>query len=263
MAFVMPAQPVDHHVKTLLILQQRRDVVKENPRLRVVRNFADQLLQIFHSSGSWLFREFNREISEVLCLNLAGFFAHAPHLRHYRPALQCLAQLQQLFGRPHRENFHAAVAPVSHIPGYVNFPRGVLHKIPVAHSLDSARDYIATRDKPFVHNILSLPEPPAVTPNRRPALPPLRYTGFRTSGGAILCSAHPNQYAPHSHKFREFENTQELLTCRPGGSFVDVPWRDRAGKPRRPANPSARTQSRTHHRHRSARGSTFVAARPN
>ena len=49
---VMLTEPVNQHVKAKLVLQQRGQVVKKNPRLRVVRHFADQLLQIVHSNLS-------------------------------------------------------------------------------------------------------------------------------------------------------------------------------------------------------------------
>src|ERR1700682_408898 len=52
---VVLAEAVNQHVKAKLVLQQRGQVVKENARLRVVRHFANQLLQIVHSNVSSLF----------------------------------------------------------------------------------------------------------------------------------------------------------------------------------------------------------------
>ena len=49
---VVIAKPVDQRVETLLVLQQGGQVVKKNARFRVVRHFADQLLQIVHSNVS-------------------------------------------------------------------------------------------------------------------------------------------------------------------------------------------------------------------
>jgi hypothetical protein len=51
-ADVVLAQPVNQHVKAKLVFQQGGPVVKKNARLRVVRHFADQLLQIVHSNVS-------------------------------------------------------------------------------------------------------------------------------------------------------------------------------------------------------------------
>jgi len=134
-----------------------------------------------------LFREFNREIPDVFCLNFARFFAYAPYLGHDRASFERFPQLLQILIRAHREDFHAAVAPVPHIPVHTNFRPGVLHEIPVAHSLDSARYHVATRDDPFIHNVSSLPEPQPLLPNRPTPLPLLRYTGFQASGGPFFC----------------------------------------------------------------------------
>src|SRR5205807_9741557 len=49
---VVIAKPVNQGVKTLLVLQKRSQVVEEDARLRVIRHFADQLLQIVHSNVS-------------------------------------------------------------------------------------------------------------------------------------------------------------------------------------------------------------------
>src|SRR6185503_9431635 len=42
-------EPIDNSAKSSLVLQQRCDVVKQDARLREVRNFANQLLKIVHA----------------------------------------------------------------------------------------------------------------------------------------------------------------------------------------------------------------------
>src|SRR5579859_101306 len=44
-AVVMLTEAVDERVETLLVFQQRGEIVEENTRLRIIGNFADQLLQ--------------------------------------------------------------------------------------------------------------------------------------------------------------------------------------------------------------------------
>src|SRR5712692_9468387 len=51
-ALIVVAEAINQRVKTLLVFQQGGQVVKENSRLRVIRHFADQLLQIVHSNVS-------------------------------------------------------------------------------------------------------------------------------------------------------------------------------------------------------------------
>src|SRR5882762_3079123 len=50
--FIVLAETVDQQVKSLFVFQKRGQIVKENPGLRVIGHFADQLLQIVHSNVS-------------------------------------------------------------------------------------------------------------------------------------------------------------------------------------------------------------------
>jgi len=65
-----------------------------------------------------LFREFNREIPDVFCLDVARSSLTRPPAPS-SATLQRLAQLLQFFGCAHRENFHAAIAAVSDIPVHI------------------------------------------------------------------------------------------------------------------------------------------------
>src|SRR6266478_4788247 len=49
---VVFAEAVDEEMESLFVFQKRGQVVKENPRLRVIGHFADQLLQVVHSNAS-------------------------------------------------------------------------------------------------------------------------------------------------------------------------------------------------------------------
>src|SRR5215469_10360937 len=52
------AWPVDERVKSALVFQQRRKVIEKNSRLRIVRHFADQFLQVIHSPVLLVLRAF-------------------------------------------------------------------------------------------------------------------------------------------------------------------------------------------------------------
>jgi len=156
------------------------------------------------------------------------------------------------FGCAHRENFHAAVAAVSHIPVHIQLAGGVLHIIPVANSLHMPRDHVATCDHPLTHNISSLPEPRPVLPNRRMPLPPLRYTGFQVSGGPISCRTHLIHYAANPTEFCNLQIRPRILLVAVAGSFTGDLRRSSPGKPRRPASATARNKNRTRHRRSAA-----------
>src|SRR5579884_114271 len=51
-AFVVFAEPVNQRMKAVLVLEQRRQVVKQDSRLRIIRHFAYQPLQVVHVNGS-------------------------------------------------------------------------------------------------------------------------------------------------------------------------------------------------------------------
>src|SRR5579859_3504942 len=50
--FVVLAEPVDERMESHFVLQQGGQVIEENPRLGIIRHFANQLLQVIHSNGS-------------------------------------------------------------------------------------------------------------------------------------------------------------------------------------------------------------------
>ena len=86
---VVIAELVHEIVKSLAVLEQGREVVKQNSGLRIVRNLADEFLQVVHRllfpiSGVVL----NRKRVGILLLDRRFFVRHARHGSAFRPPLE-------------------------------------------------------------------------------------------------------------------------------------------------------------------------------
>src|SRR5437016_10324100 len=144
----MLAEPVDQRVKTVLVLQQRGQVVKKNAWLRVVRHFADQLLQIVHLNvpRSLSLPTYSRsnagidyECAFVLRIRSCEFFLHCSDARKAWSALEHRPQFGMLLRRGGSEHFNAAVPQISHVTTYLQLFRGVLREIAETNALDHSR----------------------------------------------------------------------------------------------------------------------------
>jgi len=137
-ADVVLTEAVNQHVKAKLIFQQGGEGRKKECPLRVVRHFADQLLQIVHSnvSPSDNFSCKSRssvgiddESALVLRIRCGGLFVNRADVGETRAALQHGSKFRVLLRGTHGEYFHATVAKVSNEAADTQFFRGSLGEI--------------------------------------------------------------------------------------------------------------------------------------
>src|SRR5215472_1924711 len=98
-------------MKSLLVFQQRGEVIEKNPRLRIVRHLPDQFLQIVHSSLSCLLllraaRSPNsstwvdEKTAVVLRIRGRKFLAYIRDARQPRPRSRCARSPACCWGVP-------------------------------------------------------------------------------------------------------------------------------------------------------------------
>jgi hypothetical protein len=91
------------------------------------------------------------EVLLVLGVRSGGFFANFRDAGKSRPTLKLAAKLIKLFGGSDREDFHAAVLKITHVPSKLKSGGSALRKVTKPNTLDEARDDILSGLFLFVH----------------------------------------------------------------------------------------------------------------
>src|SRR5262245_31693386 len=136
----MGLQPVDGCRQTVLILQQRRDVVEEDAGFGEIRHLADQGLQIFHGTEGIVTAFFSIDAEHAGALDDRLFLFDTPNIRPSRAGVQPGCEFRELVRRAGRVNFHAAIIQIARIAREVQLLGGALSEITVTDTLYTPAD---------------------------------------------------------------------------------------------------------------------------
>ena len=125
------------------VLEQRRDVIEQNPGVAEIRNLTNELF-VIHVGGEYRGTEegvsISRQNCEALCVPGRRFpgYGHVGHLRERRPAAKTRQQFLDLRARTFDLDLHSSIIEIAHPAGQTQFLRGPLRERPIPNALDIA-----------------------------------------------------------------------------------------------------------------------------